>query len=117
MMDDAHVGSKAHINAQTGVLMRRGQIHKSLGALLEHPDGLTPRRWATENISCFKSSAVLNALLRDYCLAAGQPWTRDIVPLQWRYVPAYLSPADEQAMQAGVARLQADHGIELVRFK
>jgi hypothetical protein len=69
-----------------------------------------------QNISCTASSAKLNGLLRDQALAVGQPWTRDIVPLQWRYVPAYLIPNDERAMQHGIARLRAEHGVELTRF-
>jgi glycosyltransferase involved in cell wall biosynthesis len=116
MMQDAHVGSKAHINSQTGVLMRRGQIHSALDALLERADSLRPREWAMANISCRTSSSLLNDLLRAYCLSARQPWTRDILPLQWRYVPAYLSQADEQAMQGGITRLRAEHGIALTRF-
>jgi glycosyltransferase involved in cell wall biosynthesis len=116
MMQGAHVGSMAHINRETGVLMRRGQIHTALEALLDRAERLTPRQWAIANISCQRSSSTLNGLLRDYCLSAQQPWTRDIMPLQWRYVPAYMTDADEQAMQGGIARLRDEHGITLTRF-
>jgi glycosyltransferase involved in cell wall biosynthesis len=116
MMQDSHVGSKAHVNEQTGVLMRRGQVDTALNTLLERCESLAPRQWAVENITCHRSSRILNDSLRDYCLSVGQPWTRDIMPLQWRYVPAYLTDADERAMQGGIARLRAEHGITLTRF-
>jgi glycosyltransferase involved in cell wall biosynthesis len=116
MMKDAHVGAKAHINAQTGALVTRGTIHLELSALLERAGDMNARAWATSNISCQKSSELLNRQLRDYCQESGQPWTRDIVPLQWRYVPAYLRDSDQRALQPGVDQLLAEYGIELVRY-
>ena len=58
----------------------------------------------------------MNDQLRAHALGAGQPWTRDIAPLCWRYVPSYVDPADEARMAPAVEQLRADHGVELVKF-
>ncbi len=72
MMHDAHVGSKAYINARTGMLASPHTAASALTRMLERPEELAPRAWAIENISCYRSSEKLNAILRDYCRQLGQ---------------------------------------------
>ena len=116
MMRDAHVGSKAYINSRTGLLFDRHRLGHALSRFLEESDRFTPRAWALENISCHHSSRRLNELLRDHARSVGQPWTRDLAPLCWRYVPAYVDPADESRMAPAVEELCRRHGVELVKF-
>jgi glycosyltransferase involved in cell wall biosynthesis len=116
MMRDAHVGAKAHINMQTGSLMKRGEIAAALEELLDRPARLAPRAWASKHITCQQSSQRLNTQLREYCIRAGSPWTKDIRPLEWRYVPTYLNPGDADVMKAGIAQLREEFGIELTQF-
>jgi glycosyltransferase involved in cell wall biosynthesis len=116
MMRDAHVGSKAYINSQTGVLLSESTVARGLAEFLEASSSFTPRSWAMQHITCQRSSARLNSILADYSTEAGLPWTRDITPLCWRYVPTYLDPDDEERMSDGVARLRADHGVVLKKF-
>jgi glycosyltransferase involved in cell wall biosynthesis len=117
MMRDAHVGSKAYINERTGILMARRGLARTLSRFLEESDRFTPRAWAEERITCFDSSRRLNQILRAHARRSGQPWTRDIAPLCWRYVPAYADPADEPRLAPAVERLRAEHGLELVKFR
>jgi glycosyltransferase involved in cell wall biosynthesis len=116
MMEDAHVGTRSYINRQTGRIARRSNLASVLTEVVRHSHQFRPRQWALENISASQSSGKLNAILRDYCVEKGLPWTRDIVPMCWRYVPSYLNPEDEAAMQPAVEQLRAVHGITLSRF-
>lgn len=117
MSRDAHVGSKAYINAQTGVLLDERHVARDLSAFLERSAEFRPREWALANISCHQSSRRLNEFLRDYSRRANRPWTKDITPMCWRYVPSYMDSATEIAMQPAVERLQRDHGVKLKKFE
>ena len=116
MLHNAHVGSKAYINPETGVLVRERQLDRQLTAFLEAGASFKPREWAMANITCHHASERLNAILREYATSAGQPWTRDITPMCWRYVPSYVDRAHEHVMAPHVARLRAGYGIELEKF-
>jgi glycosyltransferase involved in cell wall biosynthesis len=116
MMRNAHVGSRAYINECTGVLLDDGDLARQLSAFIERSGSFTPRRWALEHVTCFHSTERLNALLRDHCVRAGRPWTRDITPMCWRYVPSYVNESDEREMKPALDRLRETHGIELERF-
>lgn len=115
MMHDAHVGSKAYINERTGRLFRRAGLGRALEAFVERSAEFEPRAWADENITCWRSSDILNAQLRDYSLRAGLPWTTDIVPFCWRHIPAYATDEGERAMVPAIERLQRDHGVVIKR--
>jgi glycosyltransferase involved in cell wall biosynthesis len=115
MMRDAHVGSKAHINRETGVLLSRNGMSRQLGQLLEATEQYSPRAWALQNISCHRSSARLNDFLRSHTLDAGRPWTKDTVPLFRRYfVPRYLNGEDAAAMRSAIDALRRDSGLHLL---
>ena len=116
MMDDAHVGSKAYINGRTGVLLSPGDMHRTLSAFIEERERYEPRAWAMEHITCHTSSARLNEILRDHARATGRPWTRDIAPLCWRYVPSYAHPEDDARMQPAVDELRERHGVALAKY-
>ena len=116
MMQDAHVGSKAYINPRTGALFTRDRLSDQMTRFLEESSAYSPREWAVENISCHATSARLNRTLRDYSLGAGLPWTSDIAPLSWRYVPTYVHSADAARLQPAVEQLRERHGVELERF-
>jgi len=116
MVKDAHVGSKAYINERTGVLLSGRNLGRELSAFLEASDTFQPRAWAMENITCHRSSDRLNAQLRDHSLERGRPWTRDIAPLCWRYVPSYVSAADERRLSPAVEELKKRHGVQLKKW-
>ncbi len=116
MMRDAHVGSRAHINEQTGILVKRSGLARTLERLLEETERYSPRAWAMANVTCHHSSTKLNALLKAHAERIGRPWTRDITPLCWRYVPTYVHDDDEVRLAPGVERLRERYGIKLEKF-
>lgn len=95
---DAHVGSLAHINDQTGALLRPGHIAADLTSLLARAAVLQPRKWATDHVSCLKTTAKLNATLSQHHQAEGTPWTRDLVVANWRPHPTFARKADQLEM-------------------
>jgi len=99
MMQDAHVGPKAYINGQTGVLLNPHRMDLQLQKFLDEAESYRPRAWATENISCFKSIAKLNTLFRRHAEETGQPWTTDLKTPHWRPYPIFVDPGDREAMR------------------
>jgi glycosyltransferase involved in cell wall biosynthesis len=116
LVRDAHVGSKAYINERTGVLLTESALDRELSAFLEASGSFQPRAWAMENITCHRSSDRLNAQLRDHSLRRGRPWTRDIAPLCWRYVPSYVSADDERRLAPALEELKTRHGVQLKKW-
>ncbi len=116
MMEEAYIGSKAYINERTGTLVRRRGLARQLQKFLEESEKFTPRAWATENISCTKTAERLNRSLREWSIRTGRPWTTDIAPLCWRYIPAYLRPADKIRLEPAVKDLARKYGVVLEEF-
>ena len=98
MRSDAHVGSRAHINPQTGTLLRPGHIAQDLLQLLKLAPTLHPREWAIQNIACQQTTAKLNHQLKSHALAENRPWTRDLALANWHPHPTFANPSDQQAM-------------------
>jgi glycosyltransferase involved in cell wall biosynthesis len=111
MMHNAHVGSRAYINRQTGVLLRSETMAAQLSQLIEQSASYGPRAWAMANVTCFHSTRKLNSLLRDYCCEHRIPWTRDIVPFCWRPDPIYVRDADGARMKLAYQDLYERHGV------
>lgn len=116
VMQDSHIGAKAYINEQTGRILTPGGMARSLSEMIENSGEYKAREWASKNISAQISSTKLNTVLRGYSLSTGKPWTRDIAPMCWRYVPRYLNEQDKNRFYAGVEQLRTKHGIELEEF-
>jgi glycosyltransferase involved in cell wall biosynthesis len=116
MMEEAYIGSKAYINPQTGVLVRRRGLARQLQRFLEESEGYRPREWAIRHISCTKTSQRLNELLRLWSIRTKRPWTTDIAPLCWRYVPAYVLPPDKNRLAPAIEELARKHGVILEEF-
>jgi glycosyltransferase involved in cell wall biosynthesis len=117
MMADAHVGAKAHINESTGAVATRGSLPRTTAELIEKRSALRPRAWATQHISAQVSSSRLNETLKSYCFRRGLPWTSDIAPLCWDYVPSYLNPDDDARLSAATRDFEAEYGLKLLRFR
>lgn len=116
LMNDSHIGARKHINPKTGGLSDRGTLAHNISGMLEKYDSYAPRRWASDHISAHTSSARLNAILRDAAHNSGRPWTQDVAPLCWRYVPRYLHERDALRLQSGITQLQYENGISLENF-
>ncbi|MEX0902947.1 MAG: glycosyltransferase [Pseudohongiellaceae bacterium] len=116
MMNDAHVGSRAYIKEYTGRVTSRRALARTLTEMIRASANYAPGNWAIEHISAQASSNKLNELLKQHSLGKGKPWTCDIAPLCWRYVPRYVDPMDRMRMRAGIERLRKKHGIVLEEF-
>jgi glycosyltransferase involved in cell wall biosynthesis len=99
MMRDAHVGPKAYINKDTGVLLTPDRMDVQLQQFLDNAGAFRARAWATENISCAKSIAKINALLRSHAERYGAPWTVDLKTPYWRPYPIFLNARDRDEMR------------------
>jgi glycosyltransferase involved in cell wall biosynthesis len=113
VLETAEIGSRAFINPATGRFLHDGRLAEELTELVERAGNYRPRAWAEHNISCYRSTASLNDLLRQHALADGQQWTQDLVPLCWRPDPALVRPADVEQMQAARRDMQERFGIEV----
>jgi len=113
MLRGAHVGSASYINSSTGILTEPSRLHRDLSALVERSGSYAPRSWALAHITCHRSTARLNGILRDYAHGAGQPWTRDIATMCWRPDPIYADSAVARAMRPAYHELFERHGITI----
>lgn len=109
MLADAHIGSRAYINPETGVLLDDRNMAKQLLALVRRGPELQPRRWATENVSCHVSIRKWNAFLRQRAAEEGRPWNRDLMPFCWKPYPVYLQPEDRAEVEPTYHQLRAEY--------
>jgi len=116
VMDDAHIGSKAYINEYTGQILVPERMPYMLGRMLETSGEFSARDWAKSNISAGSSSEKLNLILKNQSQKNGTPWTRDITPMCWRYVPRYLDRRDGERMTSGREVLRREYGVEFEDF-
>jgi glycosyltransferase involved in cell wall biosynthesis len=100
MMHDAHVGSRAYINEQTGVLLEPATMHIRLSELIERSGSFRPREWAVAHISCHHARRKLSELLQ-----------RELVPMCWRPDPVYVNAEDELRLAPAYEQLRQRHGI------
>jgi hypothetical protein len=113
LLHDAYNGSRAFINERTGRFLHDRDLAGQLMDFLSHAEDYTPRKWAEANISCFRSTERLNAILKRHALAEGQEWTRDIAPLCWRPDPRLVHAEDERAVEPERRHLHERFGLIL----
>jgi glycosyltransferase involved in cell wall biosynthesis len=111
MMRNAHVGTRAYINRQTGVLLQSETMAAQLSELIEQRTSYTPRAWAMANITCLHSTKTLNSLLRTYSGERRIPWNREIVPFCWRPDPVYMRDADAVQLAPAYQDLYERYGV------
>lgn len=100
MMENAHIGSRAYINAQTGVLLHGGTMPTQLGEMIERSASFAPRAWAMENITCQHATRKLSEILQ-----------RKIAPMCWRPDPVYVDAGDNDRLAPAYQQLLERHGI------
>jgi glycosyltransferase involved in cell wall biosynthesis len=113
MAYNAHIGSRAYINAQTGTLVNAERMSRDLSRFVEESASYAPRAWALKHIACVQSTERLNAALRADSEGRGLPWSEDIKSFCWRPDPIYLHRDDTLVMAPAYAHLAERHGIEV----
>jgi glycosyltransferase involved in cell wall biosynthesis len=113
LLRTAEVGSRAFINGETGRLLHDGNLAAQLTDFIAASDRYRPRAWAEANISCLRSSAVLNEHVRRHALTHGQQWTRDLAPLCWRPDPVPVRDEDRRDMRPASDDFQARYGLAI----
>ncbi|MDB6117702.1 MAG: glycosyltransferase [Verrucomicrobiaceae bacterium] len=105
MCENAHVGPLAYISEDTGVRLSRVPKAAEIARALKEAPQRHPRAFAEGRLSYLVSTASLNEVLRVHELAAGRPWTQDLVPICWRPHPKIASAADNERMASAYAAL------------
>jgi hypothetical protein len=108
MLEDAEIGSKVFVTAQTGRLLKQERLGEQLTDFVQQSHNYEPRQWVEEHgVGCLASSAKLNERLKQDALAAGEAWTENIAPLRWRPNPQFYNPEDAARMQEAHADIKA----------
>jgi glycosyltransferase involved in cell wall biosynthesis len=68
-----------HINSQTGRYSTEADFPQNLFEMIQHREQYAPRKWVLANMSCQKTSALLNQAIKKKALELGENWTTDIV--------------------------------------
>jgi glycosyltransferase involved in cell wall biosynthesis len=68
-----------HINPLTGRFSSEDDLPDQLLEMVEGYRRYAPRDWVLANMSCQRSTALLNDAIRTTALGAGQTWTHDLV--------------------------------------
>lgn len=113
MLRDAGIGSRAFINEQTGRFLDERALARDLVDFVHNADRYQPRAWAEQNISCRRSSQILNDLLKAKALESGHEWTQDIAPMQWSPDPLLVRAEDRQRTLAERQDIHARFGLEI----
>jgi glycosyltransferase involved in cell wall biosynthesis len=113
MLEDAHVGSLAFINTATGRLLKSRKMAAQLSDFAARAADYTPRAWAEGNISCHRSSAVLNEAIKSHLVARGERWTQDIAPVSLCPEPRLVFADDEARMRSARAEFAHRFGLDL----
>jgi glycosyltransferase involved in cell wall biosynthesis len=97
-----------YINDQTGRFVPEAGLGDAILDMVEHHRRYSPRQWALDHMTCEKATQVLNDHIRDRALAAGQPWTEDlVVKTSSLDVQRYWNPDDAARFTADYAFLES----------
>lgn len=69
-----------HINSQTGRFSTERDLPQNLFEMIENHGRYSPREWVLANMSCLRTSELLNQAIRTKAKELGENWTVDIVP-------------------------------------
>lgn len=113
LLNDAVIGSRVFINECTGQLLDARWLARDLMGFLERSNDFRPRTWAEQNISCYRTTALLNDILRQEALRRGDTWTVDLAPLQWSPDPLLVRAADRERLGSERQDIAARFGLRI----
>jgi glycosyltransferase involved in cell wall biosynthesis len=113
LLRGAVIGSGVFLNEQTGRFLDENELARALTDFVRNADRYQPRAWAEQNISCWRSTQILNELLKQHALERGQAWTQDLAPLQWSPDPLVARPEDRQRLAPERMEIAQRFGLEI----
>lgn len=113
LLRDAGIGSRAFINDATGRFLDEANLARELTDFIQNAERYEPRAWAERNISCWRSTQILNEILKAKALEAGLEWTLDLAPLQWSPDPQLARLEDRRRMIAERSAILERFGLEI----
>lgn len=105
MRSDAHIGPRAHINPQTGALLRPGHLAADLLALHSRHQALNPRSWCLQQACNRHSLKQLERQLQGHDLGMGRPWTRGLALPMWKPHPIFADIQEQQQLKPAYEEL------------
>jgi glycosyltransferase involved in cell wall biosynthesis len=117
IFDDAIVGSKEYICADTGWLLNpRRPLGPQLVTCLSRASSLHPREWAKRHIAAEVNFPRLNDLMRAYANEIGEHWTVDLAAFYCRHFEfEYSNPSSEPDMREEYSSIAAQFGVGIAR--
>jgi hypothetical protein len=73
----------------------------------------SPRRWAESNISCHRSTEILNQILKDHMKSLGQEWTQDVATLCWSPYPRLANAEEAPWLRSEREQIKSRFGVEI----
>jgi hypothetical protein len=113
LLRGAIIGSRTFLNEQTGRLLDDRDLARDLTAFVREADRYQPRAWAEQSISCWRSTQILNDILKGHALQRGEAWTLDIAPLQFSPDPGLARPEDRDRLAPERAEIAQRFGLEI----
>jgi glycosyltransferase involved in cell wall biosynthesis len=114
VLENAYLGSRVYVNDQTGRFLREDHLAEDLMELLASAGSQSPRKWVMENnVSCHDSTRVLNQVLREHALKAGQQWTRNIAVHAWNPYPELVRAEDKVALRGAYSDVYQRFGLKI----
>jgi glycosyltransferase involved in cell wall biosynthesis len=68
-----------YINVHTGHFVDEPDLPDKLVAMVDAHDTYSPRAWAMEHMTPRRNTSILNDVIKAHTVAAGAPWTEDLV--------------------------------------
>jgi glycosyltransferase involved in cell wall biosynthesis len=113
LLRGAVIGSTVFLNEQTGRFLDENNLSSTLTDFVATADRYRPRAWAEQNISCWRTTQILNDLLKQEAVQRGQAWTQDLAPLQWSPDPQLARAEDRQRLAAERIEIATRFGLEI----
>jgi glycosyltransferase involved in cell wall biosynthesis len=113
LLQDAVIGSRVFINEQTGRLLDERNLAHELTDFIANANRYQPRAWAEANISCWRSTQILNDIVRQHALVNGQAWTQDLAPLHWAPDPRVARAEDRERLAGEREEIMLRFGLEI----
>ena len=105
MRADAHIGSRVHINPQTGALLHPERMAADLLHLMQTSADMDPRSWCLQHCNNQRSGQQLNDAIKAHECTSGRPWTRDLALPMWRPHPTFACPEQQAELKPAYQQL------------